>query len=70
MELAQQKQVMARRIQCMARKQHAKNAVKRLRKEREELLKLAHRSAELVTATIRMKIALKVMENDADRHHF
>ena len=60
LELAQQKQVMARRIQCMARKQHAKNAVKRLRKEREELLKLAHRSAELVTATIRMKIALKV----------
>lgn len=34
--------------------------VKRMRKERDELMKLAHRSAELVTATIRMKIALKV----------
>jgi hypothetical protein len=61
LELAQQKHTMARRIQCMARKFAAKKATKKARKERDDNLKIANRSSELVSAAIRMRIALKIV---------
>jgi C2 domain len=59
LELRQMKTVMARRLQCWARKMAAKNRLKEYRKEREELQKMASRASELVSSAIRMKIAIR-----------